>query len=127
MKFQKVPKQLFHFFLQGVLVLAPISITVWTVIAVFNWIDGILPNLVHSLFPSFIGTDQYGLPKRIPGLGFIVFITIALFVGYISPSFIVSRFMDFSDKVLEKTPGIKLIYFVPRSRERDIILISRHF
>jgi uncharacterized membrane protein len=110
MKFQKVPKQLFHFFLQGVLVLAPISITVWTVIAVFNWIDGILPNLVHSLFPSFIGTDQYGLPKRIPGLGFIVFITIALFVGYISPSFIVSRFMDFSDKVLEKTPGIKLIY-----------------
>jgi uncharacterized membrane protein len=110
MKLQKVPKQLFHFFLQGVLILAPISITIWTVIAVFNWIDGILPNLVHSLSPNFIGVDQYGTPKRIPGLGFVVFIAIALFVGYISPSFIVSRLLDFADKILEKTPGIKLIY-----------------
>ena len=110
MKFQKVPKRLFHFFLQGVLVLAPISITIWTVIAVFNWIDGILPNLVHNLFPNLMGLDQFGAPKRIPGLGFIVFIAIALFVGYISPSFIVSRLVDFADKVLEKTPGIKLIY-----------------
>ncbi len=110
MKFQKVAKRLFHFFLQGVLVLAPISITIWMAFSVFNWIDGILPNLVHNLFPSLIGVDQYGTPKRIPGLGFIVFIAIALFVGYISPSFIVSRFMDFADKVLEKTPGIKLIY-----------------
>jgi len=110
MKFQKVLKRLFHFFLQGVLVLAPISITIWMAFSVFNWIDGILPNLVHNLFPNLIGIDQFGTPKRIPGLGFIVFIAIALFVGYISPSFIVSRFMDFADRVLEKTPGIKLIY-----------------
>jgi len=110
MKLRNVLKQLFHFFLQGVLVLAPISITIWTVIAVFNWIDGILPNLVHNVAPSLIGTDQFGIPKRIPGLGFIVFIVIALIVGYISPSFIASRLVDFVDRLLEKTPGIKLIY-----------------
>jgi uncharacterized membrane protein len=110
MKLRKIPKQLFHFFLQGVLVLAPISITIWTVIAVFNWIDGILPNLVYNIVPSLIGTDQFGVPRRIPGLGFVVFVAIALIVGYISPSFIVSRLVDFADRMLEKTPGIKLIY-----------------
>ncbi len=110
MKFRKIPRQMFHFFLQGVLVLAPISITIWTVVTVFNWIDGILPNLVYSLVPKLIGTNQFGVPRRIPGLGFAVFVTIALIVGYISPSFIVSRLVDFADKVLEKTPGIKLIY-----------------
>jgi uncharacterized membrane protein len=110
MKLRQIPRNLFRLFLQGVLILAPISITIWTVVALFNWIDGILPNLVHSVAPSLIGTDSFGLPKRLPGLGFVVFITIALFVGYISPSIIVSRLVDLADKLLERTPGIKLIY-----------------
>ncbi len=66
--------------------------------------------MLHNLFPSLVGIDQFGLPRRIPGLGFVVFIGIALFVGYISPSFIVSRLVDLADKLLERTPGIKFIY-----------------
>jgi uncharacterized membrane protein len=110
MKIRKTPRKLFNYFLQGVIVLAPISITIWTVVALFNWIDGILPNLVHSLFPKFIGVDQFGNLQRLPGLGFVVFIVIALIVGYISPSFIVSRLVHLADSILEKTPGIKFIY-----------------
>lgn len=110
MKLRKIPRKLFQLFLQGLLILAPISITIWTVFALFTWIDGILPNLVHNLMPNLITLDQYGSPKRIPGLGFVVFIGIALFVGYISPSFIVSRLVDLADRLLERTPGIKLIY-----------------
>jgi uncharacterized membrane protein len=110
MKFRLILKKLLHFFLQGLLILAPISITIWTVVSLFNWIDSILPNLVHSVVPNVTGTDQYGNPKRIPGLGFVVFIGIALVVGYISPSFIVSRIVNLADRVMEKTPGIKLIY-----------------
>ncbi len=110
MKIRKTPRKLFNYFLQGVIILAPISITIWTVVALFNWIDGILPNLVHNLFPKFISVDQFGNPQRIPGLGFVVFIFIALIVGYISPSFIVSRLVHLADRVLEKTPGIKFIY-----------------
>jgi uncharacterized membrane protein len=110
MHLRKIPRKLFQVFLQGLLILAPISITIWTVVALFNWIDGILPNLVHSVAPKLIGTDHYGFPNRIPGLGFIVFIGIALFVGYISPSWIVSRLVEIADRVLERTPGIKLIY-----------------
>jgi uncharacterized membrane protein len=110
MKLPKIPRKLFQFFLQGLIILAPISITIWTVASLFNWIDGILPNFVHSLFPNLIATDQWGNPKRFPGLGFIIVIVIVLFVGYISSSFIVSRLIDLFDRLLEKTPGIKLIY-----------------
>lgn len=110
MAFRQIPRNLFKLFLQGLLILAPISITIWTVVSAFYWIDGILPNLVHSLFPKFIGTEADGSPKRIPGLGFVVFIGIALIVGYISPSFIVSRVVMFAETILERTPGIKLIY-----------------
>ncbi len=110
MSSSKLPRTLVRLFLQGLLILAPISITIWTVVTVFYWIDGILPNLVHTLAPNWIGLDQFGLPKRVPGLGFVVFIGIALFVGYISPSFIVSRLVELAEKLLERTPGIKFIY-----------------
>jgi uncharacterized membrane protein len=110
MSLRQIPRNLFRLFLQGLLILAPISITIWTVISVFVWIDNILPNMLHNVFPSLVGIDQFGLPQRIPGLGFVVFIGIALLVGYISPSIIVSRLVDLADKLLERTPGIKFIY-----------------
>jgi uncharacterized membrane protein len=108
MSLRQIPRNLFRLFLQGLIILAPISITIWTVVSVFVWIDNILPNMLHNIFPGLVGID--GLPRRIPGLGFVVFIGIALFVGYISPSFIVSRLVDLADKLLERTPGIKFIY-----------------
>jgi len=92
------------------LLLAPISVTIWLVVSTFQWVDGILPNLVHAVAPNLLGTDQLGNPRRIPGLGFIVFIAIALLVGYISPSFIVGRVVEFAERLLERTPGIKFIY-----------------
>jgi uncharacterized membrane protein len=107
---RKVPGKALRLFLQGVIILAPISLTLWTVVAVFNWIDDILPNTLQNLFPGLVHIDRFGLPQRIPGIGFIVFIGIALFVGYISSSFIVTRLVDLADRMLERTPGIKLIY-----------------
>ena len=71
-------RKLLQFFLQGLIILAPIVITVWAVLSLFNFVDGILPNLLHTLFPNWIGMDQYGSPKRIPGLGFLVVILIVL-------------------------------------------------
>src|SRR5882724_8133161 len=110
MKLRSVPRRLFQLFLQGLIILAPITITIVAVASLFNWIDRFLPNIVHNLFPSLVGTDQFGEPKRIPGLGFVIVIVIALFVGYISSSFIISRLVDLFDRLLEKTPGVKFIY-----------------
>ena len=109
MKRTPVYKRLFQYFLQGLLILAPIAITFWAIAAVFSFIDGILPNFFHSLLPGIM-EDKEGNIRRIPGLGFILVISLVLIVGYISTSFIISRLVDAFDKVLEKTPGIKFIY-----------------
>lgn len=102
-------QRLFQYFLQGVLILAPIAITFWAIAAAFNFIDGILPNLLHSIVPSLM-EDKQGNIRTIPGVGFIVVIALVIIVGYVSSSFIISRMVDAFDKVLEKTPGIKFIY-----------------
>jgi uncharacterized membrane protein len=110
MKTKQFLRKTFQTFLQGLIILAPIAITIFAVTSLFNWIDGILPNLMHVLFPNWVGVDESGSPKRIPGLGFIVVILIVLLVGYVSSSFIFSRMVDLFDNILEKTPGIKIIY-----------------
>jgi len=110
MKLRVTPRKLLQIFLQGLIILAPIIITIWAVGSLFDWIDGILPNFIHRIFPNLMGTDASGYPKRIPGLGFVVVILIVLLVGYISSSFVVSKLVELFDNILEKTPGIKIIY-----------------
>lgn len=109
MKFRSLARKLFRYFLQGLIILAPITITLWAVLSLFNWIDSILPDFIHKLFPR-LALDENGDPRRIPGLGFIVVMGIVLMVGYVSSSFIVSKMVELFDNILEKTPGIKIIY-----------------
>jgi uncharacterized membrane protein len=103
-------KKLLRYFLQGLLILAPLIITIWAVAGLFNFIDNILPNLLYKFFPSLIGTDSTGVPRRIPGIGFIVVVLLVLLVGYISSSFVVKSLFDLFGRALEKVPGIKIIY-----------------
>jgi uncharacterized membrane protein len=104
------PAKLVNYFFQGLIILAPIVITAWAVLSLFNFVDGILPNLIHVLFPDLVKLNPQGDPEKIPGLGFLVVVVIVLMVGYVSSLFFVSKFVDLFDRVLEKTPGIKIIY-----------------
>lgn len=110
MQKRKTLRRLFQYFLQGLIILAPIIITIYAVTALFNFIDNILPDVVEGMFPHWIGVDAQGNPVKIPGLGFIILILTVIFVGYISSSFIVGRLVDLFDTILERTPGIKIIY-----------------
>lgn len=109
MKKVSVYKQLFQFFLQGLLILAPIAITFWAITIFFNFVDGILPNLLYGIVPKLM-TDSAGNIRRITGLGFVVVILLIVLVGYISSNYVFGKVVDAFDKLLEKTPGIKFIY-----------------
>ena len=102
-------KKLIQFFLQGLLILAPIAITFWAITTFFIFVDGILPNLLHGIMPKLM-TDAQGNIKRITGLGFVVVILLVLFVGYVSSNYVFGKLVDAFTKLLEKTPGIKFIY-----------------
>jgi uncharacterized membrane protein len=103
-------RKLLQYFLQGLIILAPITITLWAVISLFTYIDNILPDFIQSLFPVEFGKDESGRVHKIPGLGFLVVIVIVVLVGWVSSSFIVGKMVDFFGHVLERTPGIKFIY-----------------
>jgi len=110
MRYKVYGRKLLKYFLQGLIVLAPIEITIAAIVGVFNWIDGIIPGIMHTIFPNWIKEDANGKVDKIPGLGFIIVISLVLFVGWLSSLFMVGRLVEVLDKVLEKTPGIKFIY-----------------
>ena len=96
-------------FFQGVVVLAPIGVTVWVVVSLFNWVDNFLPNLLNVLFPVQFAEVNGQIPK-VTGLGFLVALLLVLVVGWLSSLFFVERLVSIFDKLLERTPGVKIIY-----------------
>jgi uncharacterized membrane protein len=106
---KRVLGALAQLFFQGVILLAPIGVTIWVVVSLFNWVDNFLPNLLNFLFPVQFAAVNGQIPK-VTGLGFVVAITLVLIVGWLSSLFFVERLVSIFDKVLEKTPGVKIIY-----------------
>jgi uncharacterized membrane protein len=106
---QKILASIAQLFFQGVVVLAPIGVTIWVVVSLFNWVDNFLPNLLNFIFPLQFAEVNGQIPK-VTGLGFVVAITLVLFIGWLSSLFFVERLVSIFDKLLEKTPGIKIIY-----------------
>lgn len=103
-------RKLLQYFFQGVVIIAPIAITLYVVLWLFNTVDDILPGIVHYFFPQLITTTADGELQKIPGLGFLVVVAILVLIGRISSSFVVSRLVDVFDTILERTPGVKHIY-----------------
>ena len=106
---KKILSSVAQLFFQGVVVLAPIGVTIWVVVSLFNWVDNFLPNLLNFIFPLQFAEVNGQIPK-VTGLGFVVAITLVLFIGWLSSLFFVERLVSIFDKLLEKTPGVKIIY-----------------
>lgn len=106
-RFKAYLRKLLQYFLQGLVVLAPIGITIWVVLGLFNFVDGILPNVVHTVAPNYLPKDETG---KFPGLGFVIVVSTVLLVGWLSSLFVGVRLVSIVDSLLERTPGIKFIY-----------------
>ncbi len=90
---KRTTQRLLQYFLQGLLILGPVSITVYFIYVVFASVDNILRPVIN-----------------IPGLGFLIIIAFIVLIGYFSSFFLLERFLSFMDHILERTPGIKLLY-----------------
>jgi uncharacterized membrane protein len=91
--FRRIFKKLAGFFIQGMVILAPIGITAYALYWLFDNVDSILMPYVN-----------------VRGIGFLTIIGFVIVVGWISSNFIMSSLLNFFDQWMERTPGIKFIY-----------------
>ncbi len=86
-------KKFINYFLQGLLYIVPITVTLYVVYWTFQKIDGILAPIT-----------------KIPGLGLIVIILLITLIGYVGSAVIASPINAFFQRILEKAPLLKTIY-----------------
>ena len=95
--------KLFQYFLQGLLIIAPITITIYAIYWVVSSID--------NLIPIFYTRDQDGrIVVQNYGLGFLIVIATVCLIGYLSSFFIKLKMFSLFEAMMAKTPGIRFIY-----------------
>ena len=94
-----------RFFLTGLLVTAPIIITIYVTWLVITFID----IKVANLLPEYLDFRK-ALPFQIPGLGLLIVIFVITLIGAITPGLIGRNLLKLGEMILFKTPVIRTIY-----------------
>ena len=95
-------KRFAKYFLNGLLFLIPVTLTVYVFYRVFMFADGLLGWL---------------LPKKIPGIGLLLTICVVTLLGFLTTNFMTRSIFSCVDRLFNRLPLIKLVY----STVKDII------
>ncbi len=91
--------RLTSYFLQGLLYLAPISITIYVIYLVFDFSDNILQKSLITL-----------IGHQIPGLGILIMILFLTLLGYVGQTIIAKPFKYLFHKLIHVIPPLELVY-----------------
>lgn len=92
-------QKLIKYFLQGVLLIAPLAITAYILFLIFNVLDGLLKESLGKV----IGIE-------IPGLGILIIILVLISVGYLGQTFIATPLKKLVTAFIKSIPLLDDIY-----------------
>ena len=100
-------------FLTGVVVIAPVGLTVWLVWTVIGWIDGfVLPFVPSQYQPEAILKAILGEDVRvnIRGLGVVFFLVFTTFIGWIAKGLLGRTFIRSAENLVNRMPVVRSVY-----------------
>ena len=102
-------------FLTGLVVIAPVWLTVWLIWSVVGWIDGaVLPWVPNSYQPDKMIQDLLGLERDVQidvrGIGVVIFLVFTIIVGWMAKGFMGRSLIRFAEGIVERTPVVRSIY-----------------
>ena len=92
-------KKIGTYFLQGLVFIAPIAITIYILFFIFTFVDGLLQDYLESW-----------LKLNIPGLGILVILFLLTLLGFVGSTIIARPFKILFNNLMERAPIVKLIY-----------------
>ena len=101
-------------FLTGLVVIAPIGLTVWLIWTVTGWIDGFVLPLVPSAYrPENILRTLFGLEDariNIRGVGLVVFLLFTVIVGWLAKGIIGRSLLRWGESAVDRMPVVRTVY-----------------
>ena len=100
-------------FLTGIVVIAPVALTLWLIWSVIGWFDGfVLPFVPDAYRPEQILNTIFGydLQLNIRGVGVVVFLVFATLVGWLAKGLIGRSFIKYAENVVNRMPVVRSLY-----------------
>ncbi|MCR9147178.1 MAG: DUF502 domain-containing protein [Rhodobacteraceae bacterium] len=108
-------------FLTGIIVIAPVGLTIWLIWTLIGWVDGfVLPFVPNMYQPENVvnrwilgydsPADEGWININIRGVGVIVFLLFTLFVGWIAKGLIGKSLIRFAESLVDRMPVVRSIY-----------------
>jgi len=92
-------RRLVNYFLQGLLYIAPLGITVFILYSLFDFVDGLLRSSIQSLF----NVD-------IPGLGLVIILVMVTLLGFVGQTVIAQPVKSYLNRLIMQAPFLQTIY-----------------
>ncbi|AGA64678.1 hypothetical protein B488_06860 [Liberibacter crescens BT-1] len=87
-------------FLTGLIVCAPIAITIWLTLSLINWVD----NFINLYIP-----ERY-MYSSIPGFGLLIAVIVINLVGLLGRNLIGRSIVNFGEAIINYTPLVRSLY-----------------
>ncbi len=87
------------YFLRGLITLLPLLVTIWLLMVLFNFLDGILGTILTAV-----------IGRHIPGLGLIAMILLIFLVGFFATYIIGAQLFKLGEEILYRVPIVKSVY-----------------
>jgi uncharacterized membrane protein len=92
-------KKVFGYFFQGLLLIAPLGLTIYILYLSFRFVDDILQTAIEGVFGS-----------KIPGLGVVVIFLVIPLLGFIGNLIVTDPITNLVERLIRKAPVIEMIY-----------------
>lgn len=101
----RVTARLRNYLIAGVLVTAPIGLTLYLCWVLIHWVD----ERVMPFVPVRYNPETY-LPFQVPGVGLIVVVVGLILIGALTASLLGRTFLRISERILHRMPFVRGIY-----------------
>lgn len=94
-----------NYFITGIIVVAPISLTIYLISLIINLID----DKILPLFPDRYNPETY-LPFAVPGIGVLVFVVVLTLIGWLTTGLIGRTVVRVGENLLDRMPIVRSLY-----------------
>jgi uncharacterized membrane protein len=92
-----------RYLLTGLVIVVPVFLTLYVLVSIFNFLDGILGRFLNNLVASYVGF-------YVPGIGFMVSLLLIVGVGIVAESLFKHRIAVSLEKGFSGLPLVRTIY-----------------